>query len=152
MHRALTVGGSCVFVALTVVMLPGCPSDKLATVSGTVSFKGKPLTGGTILFLSEDKTKQELAPIGVDGAYTSSRVPWGKVLIGVQPVARDVMPAGAIDLSKLPKDQPGTENYGKKEQGKYVDIPTYLYAPDTSNLTLNVDQSHITHNISLPTK
>jgi hypothetical protein len=62
----------------------GCTGgEKVASVSGTVTFKGKPLPGGTIVFLSEDKTKQEMAPIKSDGTYSASSVPWGKVLIGV---------------------------------------------------------------------
>ncbi len=131
-------------VAVPAVTVCGCTGDRVATVSGTITFKGKPMPGGTITFVSEDRTKQEMVAISANGTYTASRVPWGNVLIGIQPVAKKL----AVE-NKAPKDK----GFARPQaEGQYVDIPDYLQNPATSKITLNVDANQKPFDIPLPDK
>jgi hypothetical protein len=51
MHRYVRVG---IVVFLCLLPLAGCGGSKLATVSGTVTYQGNPLTQGAITFFPEN--------------------------------------------------------------------------------------------------
>jgi hypothetical protein len=149
-HRIVMLGA----VVVAAVASGGCTGDKVATVSGTVTYKGKPLPGGTITFLSEDRTRQEMAPIKADGSYTAAAVPTGKVLVGVQPAGKKmsaVIKGETKDLSKPPKDS-GAASSAPTTAGEYVNIPAYLHSPATSKIALDVDTNSKSFDITLPEK
>lgn len=67
-------------LALTLTLI-GCGPAR-SNVSGTVRYKGKPLTSGTIIFLASDN-KNHQADIGPDGKYKMTGVARGKVKVAV---------------------------------------------------------------------
>ena len=136
-----SLAGPLFLLALGLVVAPGCGGgEKFASVSGTVKFKGKLMNGGQVVLANEDNTKVERATIQSDGTYTTSRVPYGALKVGVEPAPKMlIMPKNA----KPPKDASGegAEAYARKSAGDYVDIPDQKRSPLTSNLVLTIDSS-----------
>lgn len=68
------------------LFLAGC-GPSFNKVNGTVSYKGKNLTMGTITFVSEDGKKKNATSIGSNGFYEAIEPPLGKVkvIIAVKP-------------------------------------------------------------------
>lgn len=68
----------------------GCSSEPersdTGEVKGTLTIEGKPLAGGTVLFVREDNPLIKVkATIGEDGTYsTGKRAPLGKVRIAIE--------------------------------------------------------------------
>src|SRR5690242_14976952 len=74
-HRFAILSAFLLIVPLLV--LPGCGGNKFAApvpVSGKITLKGKPLSGGTIHFAPVDgkKTLPGFAAIQSDGSYTAT--------------------------------------------------------------------------------
>jgi hypothetical protein len=142
---SFTVAG----VAVLLFSLAGC-GEQRAKVSGTVTFKDRPVPGGKVIFVTEDGLKNEHVEIKSDGTYSSSNVPYGKLKVAVQPVAKSLksmIPKGA-KMPDMPEETGASATYSKTDEN-YVDIPTVLRNPDTSNITLTVDQADQTFNIPL---
>ena len=64
-------------ILFTVTMTGGCtdrrqPKGETGTVSGTVKYKGQPVTVGFIMFQDQVTKKGGSAPLGADGTYTIS--------------------------------------------------------------------------------
>ena len=59
----------------------GCGAGR-TTASGKVTFRGKPVTSGTVMLVAADK-QIYLGPIQPDGTYSVPAVPVGPVAIGV---------------------------------------------------------------------
>jgi hypothetical protein len=136
-------------VAVLVFSLAGC-GEQRAKVSGKVTFKDQPVPGGTVFFVSEDGLKNDRAEIKSDGTYSSSNVPYGKVKVAVQPVAKSLksmVPKGA-KMPDMPEETGAAATYSKGDEN-YVDIPTALRNPETSNISLTVDQAEQTFDIPL---
>jgi hypothetical protein len=117
---ARTYGLIC--TAAAVLFLTGCSSQ--GTVSGKVSFNGKPLPGGLVsLYDSEGQTRS--GGIGKEGNYTVSNVAPGKAQVFV------------VTLSERPSiRQP--ENKNSTSLGEYVAIPPKYMDKDQSGITLDV--------------
>jgi hypothetical protein len=137
------------FLAVVTLAIPGCPGERTARVSGKVTYKDQPVTGGQVVFANEDNTKVERVPIDNEtGAYSSSHVPYGKLRVAVEPAGK---PLGAFipkDKGKIPKDTPGSEAYSKSS-GTYVDIPGMYRSPETSRIEVTIDSPEKTFDISL---
>lgn len=138
--------------AVLLCALQGCTSDRRATVSGKVTYLDKPLPGGTVVFVPEDKDKMgDRAPIQPDGTYTTSGVPFGKMKVAVEPGTKGgtgmpkgaKMPSSDKDEKKLPLQ------YSKDQPDTYVDIPGRYRNPATSGLSVDVDSSSKTYDIPL---
>jgi hypothetical protein len=71
----------CLLTLALAVALVGCGAPR-SNVSGTVSYKGKALTAGTIILLAPDN-KTHPADIGPDGKYQVAGVARGKVKVAV---------------------------------------------------------------------
>jgi hypothetical protein len=70
-----------VLAAALLAVLPGCGGSK-ASVSGKVTYRGKPLTSGTIYVALPDGI-QVPTGIGTDGSYRFDGVATGSVKFGV---------------------------------------------------------------------
>jgi len=86
--RVLALGVLVAFLT----SLVGCGAPK-GTISGIVSFKGKPIPAGTVIFASEDGKTLVNAQIGSDGSYKIEKCPVGNVKIAVQPFEAPAMNA-----------------------------------------------------------
>jgi len=119
-------------IALLLAAVVGCGTNKTGTISGVVTFQGKPMPGGFIHFYSiaaDGKfSDQKTAPINNDGTYSIAKVPVGDVRITVQ------APPGALEKNVtekggLPKRAPPPVNLPPKYQSveqtdlKYTVMP-----------------------------
>lgn len=124
------------------LMMCGC-GRKTGTISGKVTYKGKPLKGGMVTFLSEGpKSMNKPSKIEKDGSYSISGFSVGPAKITVQGVkARRLM------VPKSMQNMPGVA--GAKSDQEEVYVPDKYASPDTSDLTYEVQAGKQEHNIDL---
>jgi hypothetical protein len=128
------------------LLLSGCGGGSTATVSGTVTYKDKPLPGGLITFMAEQGDAVARGKIEKDGTYRVNKVPVGNVKIGIQASEPPKYGAGMI-----PKEE--AAKLGKKatavDPGDHVTLPKQFADPNKSGLTYTVKHGPQEHNISL---
>jgi hypothetical protein len=143
--------GSLLFCLLVLAL--GCSrtprSAEHAEVSGKVLYKGQPLPGGRVTFVSAQGTFASTGNIDEKGDYTI-KAPVGEVKISVDNRMLSALGAKAGALprgaGRRPQEGGGEPNPVK---GTYKPIPTKYYTPDTSGLTYTVQKGPQTHNIEL---
>lgn len=132
-------------LALSFMLTLGCGEDappELAEVTGKVTYKGKPVPGGMIVFLSEDG-KRFVSPIKRDGSF-SLKSPLGPVKAAV--VTRQPSGDGMNDnerpaVREVPPLPPGTDPKS---------LPPKNYERfETSGLSYEVTQSGQTIDVTL---
>jgi hypothetical protein len=122
------------------------PDPNKAILTGTVSYKGQPLPGGTIDLHREGDKRVPSAPIHPDGTYLLTAVPPGKWAVTIETESiKAVMPP--TDKLKLPK---GVE-FPKLPPGlpRYVPIPEKYAKPATSDLTVELKPGKQEENFEL---
>jgi hypothetical protein len=158
-HRARRP--ACLLAAAALLAAAGCASK--GDVSGKVTYKGRPLKGGTVIFTTPGKGSVP-APIAEDGSYTAAGVPAGaaKVAVETQSLA-PAKPQGPMGFMKgppkmkapkesdLPEGAHGPMSGAppKADTKRYVPIPEDYGDPDKSGLTLKVTGGPQTFNIDL---
>jgi hypothetical protein len=95
------------------------PAKKTGTIMGKVTYKGKPLPGGTVTF-HPAKGKAITGIIQPDGTYAVKDVPLGPAKVAIE--------------TESVKPKPGAAPKG----GKYIPIPAKYASPKTSGLTYMV--------------
>src|SRR5262249_20293538 len=86
----------------------GC--GKSGTVEGTVYWQGKPVTGGTVVFVADKEGKRSVtATIGPDGKFKAEHVPQGSFKLAIDTAAARQSKPGAAGKWKPPPDAPVTE-------------------------------------------
>jgi hypothetical protein len=125
---------------LVFVLLAGCGGENKATVTGKVTYKGKPVRCGSVVFRNAANTKQiRWGVIKTDGVYTAEKVPFGEMKIGV--ISRDP--------SKYPSiDGEGKQVPSEKIEG-WFELPDEYETPGGSDLHCNVDSSEVRYDIEL---
>lgn len=130
------------------VFASGCGS-KTATVEGVVSFQGKPVTDGSVVFYCSDKQIVRCL-IGADGRYSIPNVPCGTAVVTVQSHAQ--LPAGLNLRQQLPPSTGGPVlpggNAGERP-GRGRAIPPRYALPEESGLWVAVDGGFLTYDIDL---
>jgi hypothetical protein len=128
--------GRCRVLLLVLLLLPlttSCGSQAKGTVSGKVTYQGKPLPSGFVTFVPE-KGAPVYSEIQSDGSYRVDQVPIGLVRIGIQPksaqntLASSAMPRNPQDVTKLKAAMTATE----------TQIPSQYANPNSSGLTYTV--------------
>jgi hypothetical protein len=132
---------------LPALLAAGCGPSK-ASVSGMVTFQGRALPSGTVLFHGEDG-RVEHALIGADGGYALADAPTGAVRITVQ--SHPAMPAGFPTSGEGPPPAPPELAAMTKDRhdGSRVAIPLRYLDPGQSGLTCTVRPGSQTHDIEL---
>jgi hypothetical protein len=135
---------------LLLVLLAGCTRNSPYSpveVSGKVLYKGKPVPGGTVKFVTSSGGYAAFATIDEDGSYRiKSSI--GEVKIGIDNrlLRPSPKPRGSIGGHKIPEaEAPKVDS----QKGHYVPLPTKYYSPDTSGLTYTVENKPQTHYIVL---
>jgi hypothetical protein len=128
---------AALFAAVGGLLTTGCGAPN-GNVTGRVTHKGKPLTSGTVTFLTAGN-KVFTSQIASDGSYTVLKLPAGPVQIGVQ-----IPPAFTYDDPQMPSASPAAA------ATQPITIPPKYHDPSTSGLTLDVTGANQTHNIELP--
>jgi hypothetical protein len=126
----------------------GC-GKQATTVTGKVTYKGRALTSGDVLFLSDNDTLTR-APIGPDGTYTARGVPVGPAKLGVDnpPPPRDPAATSGLPPAKDSSNDPEVKEL-KERAAHYVATPKHYRDPKQSGLTYTVQTGSQTHNIDL---
>jgi hypothetical protein len=130
--------------ALCVLLAVGCdaPTNTPSSVSGKVTYNGKPLPGGTIRFTFKEGGAYS-GVIEPDGSYTANQLPAGDAKVSVE---TDSLKTGSADpktyqggrggsqmMSPVPS---GRSSVGPK--GEYTKIPEKYKDPDKSGFTVTV--------------
>jgi hypothetical protein len=139
------------------LFLSGCDRSGLGSeeeVSGKVTYKGKPVPGGQVTFITS-KGYTFTGVIDPEGNY-KLRSPVGEVRIAVdnrmlkssQPSPMELRrqmgmkPAADVNVDEVKPSAPAVT-------GTYVYLPPKYYSPDTSGLTYTVKSGSQTHDIEL---
>jgi hypothetical protein len=119
------------------LLAAGCAPGK-GSVTGTVTYQGKPLTTGTIIFFDAAKGAPSTA-INPDGTYSLPKVAAGKAKIAIMmPMDIPFKPLGA---------PPGA---GKTPEPDKVPVLPPKYAdPEQSGLVCEVKAGSNTHDVKL---
>jgi hypothetical protein len=133
-----------------IVILSGC-SDGTATVSGMVTYQGRPVTSGSVIVVNEDGTA-ESGVIQPDSSYSVERVKRGHVRLGV--FSPDPAHARSIlrpedNRSKAIRKTAKTARAGEKAASGWFPIPHHLGDPTKSGLTCDVDSSSVHYDIEM---
>jgi hypothetical protein len=132
------------------VLAVGCGPRKSvehSEVQGIVKYKGNPLPGGRIEFVSAQGGFAVTETIDEEGKY-KIKAPVGEVKIGIDNTALRAQRGQPGSKPRL--QRPGSEE-AHPMKGTYVDIPSKYRTPDQSGLTFTVDKAQApqTHNIDL---
>src|SRR5258707_15505439 len=76
------------------LLATGC-GEGIGNVTGTVTYKGKPLPAGTVVFTTKEGAQGFVSDIGNDGTYSVSRIPAGDVTITVKTILHQGIRIGA---------------------------------------------------------
>jgi hypothetical protein len=134
--------------AVLLVALCGCGGP--ATVSGKVTYRGRPVLSGSVIFLNQDGTART-GVIQPDGSYSVEGVARGRARIGV--LSPD--PAHARSILKPPEEpKPDPRaNHGKPppKAGRegWFPLPTALGDPEKSGLECDVSAGRVGHEIEM---
>jgi len=135
---------SCTLVVCLTFLMSGCGGSDLPqgiAISGTVTFGGKPLTGGEVVYTPSEKGDARMARglIEEDGTFrmvTSGSVSGvlpGKYLISIVPSANTGASSG-----------PASDPIGRPSESREVKItfPERYLNAEKSGLEDNVDENH----------
>ncbi|MBP3960651.1 hypothetical protein J8F10_35960 [Gemmata sp. G18] len=135
-------------VALGCLLAAGCGA-KTATVTGHVTYKGKPVTGGSVVFYCADKQIVR-GLIGTDGKYTIPNVPTGTGTAVVTVQSHMKVPEGFRMKQQLPPSTGGpVPPAADPTDAPKVALPPRYALPEESGLAVVVDRDHVTYDIDL---
>ncbi len=101
----------------------GTDAPKMHKVTGLVTFDGRPVEEGTVMFLHDATQDSRQAPLAADGRYVLE-VREGQHKIAVEPVIIETPPSAT---------SPGSSDYKKA-----ANIPGRYRFPETSGFTAGV--------------
>jgi hypothetical protein len=143
-RQTITLAAACLLLGLT-----GCGKGQ-ATISGTVTFEGKPLKFGSVFMVGEDRESHS-SEIGADGTYRIEKVPFGNARVVVSSIdpQENLVPA-------FPNNRPGALGPklppGRVNNEGWFPIPADYGDLNKSGLTLTVDQANKVFDIPLKAK
>jgi hypothetical protein len=138
------------FCLCGLLLVEGCGGGK-GTVSGKVTYQGKPVRGGTVSFIPEAGSPA-MSPIEEDGSYTVRNVLPGKVKITVNTESFRPQKAPPGVPPKFAKEMMEKMNpdFADPERAKrYVPIPAQYRDLDKTSLSYEVKSGAQEYNIDL---
>jgi hypothetical protein len=151
-----------VSLGLVALICAGC-TPPTGTVSGTVTYKNKPVPSGSVMLVTDNNGSFQGA-IDKNGAYTVEGVPVGPAKVSVYSSGSGTRMkmgkgggvgggvGGAKGMMTAPKDGPpeAAKAYqGAKEEKTGVNIPPKYMDTDTSGLTVDVKSGPNSYDIPL---
>lgn len=132
--------GKAGMTVLFALALSGCGQEG-ATITGTVRYKGEPVSGGSVAFYGpNDQIATGL--INPDGTYKAVKVPFGPVRVAVStPAARSKRMERAVQKLRKGQAAPPAPNM--------VGVPRKYSDPSKSGLELTVSKGTQTYEIDL---
>jgi len=161
------LGSLLVLIGVLAVLLPGC-SRPVGSISGKVTYQGKPLKGGNVSFQSTEGRESFAATIGEDGTYSVPKIIGGSYKVCVE--TDSLKPPLSAGISKGPSDPkdakagppPGAqlpEGYkpdntasgarAAENRKRYVQIPPAYGKPETTDLAYEFKGGTETYDINL---
>lgn len=142
------------------VLVAGCSSGDPGlnlggAVTGKVTIDGRPVTAGTVLFVSENDKYAVQGPINEFGKYTVKEPPLGKCLVAVKTreKAGSVRPKAATTGSGGVVGSGGIVLPSPEEIGMtYVPTPPKFEDAKTSGLTAVIKKGNQEHDLPLTMK
>jgi hypothetical protein len=133
--RAFRVFVGCALI-LAVGLLAGCGGGKKKlSLSGKVTYKGEPVTGGSVtLHPTDGKTKPLTAPLNADGTYSVTPPALGEMKVAISTESVRGQTGDRYPMMKG-KDK-GSADASK--MFKYKEIPTKYANPETSKLSVTI--------------
>jgi len=141
MIRISSVRPAALALVVVAIMVAGCAGRGVGDVSGQVTYKGKPLTTGSVVFIVAD-APPVVARIESDGSYVAKSVPTGDAVITItslDPAAvAKVKGKGASDRPPEEEKSAAAPRSGAVENKGWFPIPDKYSHRDTSGLKLTV--------------
>jgi hypothetical protein len=128
---------------LGLTALSGC-AKSTGDVSGTVTFKGQPVTAGGITFYGAGGWAGS-SNISPEGAYRIDKVPVGEVKVAVV----SSQPKAGKPSSKATPEHPKAAGEAKAPAGKPVALPPKYKDPEQSGLSYDIKAGAQTIDIPL---
>lgn len=107
--------------ATVAAAIPGCDMPR-SRVHGTVKYQGKPVTGGTVIFLTRDNMTY-VADLQSDGTYSVTGIPRGPVRVSVQQPPPRPAPRSQTAPKGGWKDAPEALADDKAKRGRQAEAP-----------------------------
>jgi hypothetical protein len=137
----------CPLALLAAVALAGCGGGT-GTLTGKVTYQGKPVVYGSVLVRCADG-QQRSGNVEPDGSYTVLNVPAGPVKLAVvspEPPDPTKAPPNRGRGERAPPQQAAAP---ASDRSKWVKLPDNYADPDQSGLTATVTAGTVTHDIVL---
>lgn len=138
------------------VLVAGCNSknpNASANVSGNVTYKGQPVKGGTIVFVSKAELGTVTVHIGADGKFSAVDLPTGDFTVTVETESVNTAkkaPEYTKGKNKMPEYKPpGAPSTSGPDPANYVKIPSKYNSAKTSPLTATLSTGKNTVNFDL---
>jgi hypothetical protein len=123
---------SALIFLLAALALGGCTaSDKAASVSGKVTYNGKPVTSGVVVLVGKGGKASDPGQVQDDGTYSIAHAPTGTVKVSF-----DNPPPYATRGGGAAADEEAKEAAAQAK--KYVATPPKYKDPDQSGLTFEL--------------
>jgi hypothetical protein len=154
-HRLSGPRALLALVCLPAAFLSGCGGPKLAKVSGKVTYNGKPVTGGKIMFYPESG-RMAMGEIALDGTYSLTTFKAGDgALVGSHRIAIEstkVGPGSMETPKTFEEEMKGVAPGGKILVAGKVEwlVPEKYSRPETSGLTRTVEHRDNKIDLDLP--
>jgi hypothetical protein len=140
-------GAMAALFVLSLICASGCGGGKSAkgnTLTGKVTYRDEPLTGGSITLQSPDGKAQFKATIAPDGGYTIGGATTGEMIVTIETESIK----GKTGVSyQAPPGRTAPEMGMKLE--KYVEIPRSYGDPSSSPLRVTVKKGSNKANFNL---
>lgn len=134
--------------ALGCLLAVGC-EPKTATVSGVVTYQGKPVSGGSVVFYCSDKQIVR-GLVGPDGRYSIPNVPVGSASAVVTVQSHAKVPEGFRLKQQLPASSGGPVPPAvEASDPNKTTLPARYALPEESGLSLVVGRAQVTYDIDL---
>jgi hypothetical protein len=133
------------WVLLLMVIMTGCGQS--TTAAGTVTYHGRPVTYGSVIFVGADKVAHA-GVIATDGAYTVEGLLPGSYSIAV--VSRDPSRGRSILRGHKPESSGRAGPTGKTVSNNgWFPLPANLESSATSGLTAMLSAGRVKYDIEL---
>jgi len=138
--------GTVLGLCCSLFLMAGCSGGtKSANISGKVTYKGQPVTGGTINLVPADGKVESAFVITIkpDGSFAASDVPPGAKKVFIETESVKLIPSGGYNQpgggGKVPDEHKGKQfEVDTSNLPKYVQIPKKYGDINTSGLTWDI--------------
>jgi hypothetical protein len=139
-------------VPLVLVLGLGCTTNPntAARVSGTVKYKDKLVTAGTVTFHPTNAGPYTIRPIASDGTYSATDMPVGDYVVTVETEsASGKAPSKQYGGGRNQQNSPMPTDFAPAAQGEYVPIPKKYADKKTSGFTKTLTAGRNTVNLDM---